>query len=260
MLNLPKPDTPVFLESSDCALARSISNHAIELRLGSLVILSEVLLCSCFDRKVHQHILVTLLGNRSSLAMTHYGMEIYNNNTIMASIYANLVVQYINYLPTPPAYDTNVVDRSHVVITVSSSHVNMNDSYSSTDLSRSNHNVYVFEHASNMHNGFVPPYSLTELVSHCTSQSHTPMSNCYYSQDDMRASVNFDQSLYTPLDLIIMEIASNMVSSQPVVSSMFHSASPIYSRVEESSANTPASITNRSNIDKGPDTNEGSKL
>jgi hypothetical protein len=50
-----------------------------------------------------------------------------------------------------------------------------------------------------------------------------------------------------------MEIVPNMVSSPPVASSMFHSASPIYSRVEESSANTPASSTNRSDIDKGND-------
>jgi hypothetical protein len=35
------------------------------------------------------------------------------------------------------------------------------------------------------------------------------------------------------------QIALNMVSSPPIVSSVFHSASLIYSRVEESSANTP---------------------
>jgi hypothetical protein len=35
------------------------------------------------------------------------------------------------------------------------------------------------------------------------------------------------------------KIALNMVSSPPIVSSVFHSASLIYSRVEESSANTP---------------------
>jgi hypothetical protein len=51
-----------------------------------------------------------------------------------------------------------------------------------------------------------------------------------------------------------MEIAPNTVSSPPIVSSTFHSASPIYSRVEESSANTPASNTNRSDINKGSDT------
>jgi hypothetical protein len=70
----------------------------------------------------------------------------------------------------------------------------------------------------------------------------------------MRASADFGQSLYTAPDSIRMLIAPNMVSSQPVASSMFHPASPVYSRVEESSANTPASSTNRSNIDKGADT------
>jgi hypothetical protein len=35
---------------------------------------------------------------------------------------------------------------------------------------------------------------------------------------------------------------------------VFHSASSIYSRIEESSANTPASSTNRSDIDNGSDT------
>jgi hypothetical protein len=70
----------------------------------------------------------------------------------------------------------------------------------------------------------------------------------------MRASADFGQSLYTAPDSIRMEIALNMGSSPPVVSSTFHSASPVYSRVEESSANTPASSTNRFNIDKGSDT------
>jgi hypothetical protein len=51
-----------------------------------------------------------------------------------------------------------------------------------------------------------------------------------------------------------MEIAPNTVSSQPIASSAFHSASPVYSRVEESLVNTPASSTNTSNIDKGFDT------
>jgi hypothetical protein len=51
-----------------------------------------------------------------------------------------------------------------------------------------------------------------------------------------------------------MEIAPNMVSAPPVASSAFRSASPVYSRVEESSTNTPASSTNRSDIDKGSDT------
>jgi hypothetical protein len=70
----------------------------------------------------------------------------------------------------------------------------------------------------------------------------------------MRASADFSQSLYTTPDSIRMEIALNMGSSPPVASSTFHSASPVYSRVEESSANTPASSTNRFNIDKGSDT------
>jgi hypothetical protein len=70
----------------------------------------------------------------------------------------------------------------------------------------------------------------------------------------MRASTDFSQSLYTTPDSIRMEIALNMGSSPPVASSTFHSASPVYSRVEESSANTPASSTNRFNIDKGFDT------
>jgi hypothetical protein len=99
----------------------------------------------------------------------------------------------------------------------------------------------------------MPSYSSTELTSHCTLQTHMPISNCY-SQADMRASVDFGQSLYTILDSIRMKIAPNMVSASPVVSSAFHSASPVYSRVEESSANTHASSTNRSNIDKGSDT------
>jgi hypothetical protein len=48
-----------------------------------------------------------------------------------------------------------------------------------------------------------------------------------------------------------MEIALNMASSPPVASSVFYSASSIYSQVEESSANTPISSTN---IDKDSDT------
>jgi hypothetical protein len=181
-------------------------------------------------------------------------MEIYNNNTIMSSIYANAEVQYANYLPTPQAYNTNMVDRSHVAMAASSSHVIMHNSYSSTDMSRwSNHNAYVFEYVSNRHNGFVPPYSSTEPASHYTPQTHMSMSN-YYSQADMRASADFGQLLYTAPDSIRIEIASNMVSSQPIASSAFHSASPIYNRVEESSANTPASSTKRSDIDKGSDT------
>jgi hypothetical protein len=70
----------------------------------------------------------------------------------------------------------------------------------------------------------------------------------------MRALADFGQSLYTTPDSIRMDIASNMVSSPPVASSMFHSASTVYSRVEESSAITPASSTNRCNMDKSSDT------
>jgi hypothetical protein len=161
--------------------------------------------------------------------MAHYGMGIYNNSVIMPSFYANPEVRYANYLPTPQAYNTNVVDRSHFAMLVSSSHVNMHNSYSSTDMSRwNNHNAYIFEHVSNIHNGFVPPYSSTEPASHCSPQTHMMMSN-YYSRADMRASADFGQSLYTALDSIRMEIAPNMVSSPPVASSVFHSASPVYS-------------------------------
>jgi hypothetical protein len=114
----------------------------------------------------------------------------------------------------------------------SSSHVNMHNSYSSTDMSRwSNHNAYIFEHVSNIHNVFVPPYSSTELATYCTPQTHMPMSNCY-SRVDMRASADFSQSLYTAPDSIGMEIASNMVSSPPVASSTFHSASLVVSTLQ----------------------------
>jgi hypothetical protein len=51
-----------------------------------------------------------------------------------------------------------------------------------------------------------------------------------------------------------MEIAPNIVSASPVASSAFHSASPIYSRVEESSTNTPTSSTNMYDFNKGSDT------
>jgi hypothetical protein len=51
-----------------------------------------------------------------------------------------------------------------------------------------------------------------------------------------------------------MEIAPNMVLAPPVVSGAFHSASPVYSQVEESSASTPTSSTNRFDINKGSDT------
>jgi hypothetical protein len=191
--------------------------------------LSEGLSCSRFDQKVCQHILATLLGNRSSPAIAHFGIGIYNNNTIMSSFYANLEVRYMNYLPTPQAYNTIVVDRSHVAMPVSSSHVSMYNSYSSIDMSRwSNQNAYMFEHVSNIRNGFVPPYSSTEPASHYTPQTHMPMSNCY-SRVDMRASSDFGQSLYTTPDSIRMEIAPNMVSSPPVASNTFHLASPVYS-------------------------------
>jgi hypothetical protein len=146
-----------------------------------------------------------------------------------------------------------MVDRSHVVMPVSSSHVNMHNSYSSTDKSRwSNHNAYIIDNVSNIHNGFMPSYSSTELSSHCTLETHMLMSNCY-SQADMRASPDFGQSLYTTSNSIRMEIAPNMVLVPPVVFSAFHSASPIYSQVKESSANTPTSSTNRYDIDKGSD-------
>jgi hypothetical protein len=79
------------------------------------------------------------------------------------------------------------------------------------------------------------------------------MSN-YYSQANIRAPADFSQSLYTAPDSIRIEIAPNMVSPPPVASSVFHLASPLYSRIEETSANTPASSTNRSNINKGSDT------
>jgi hypothetical protein len=124
--------------------------------------------------------LATPLGNQSSPTVAHYGMEIYNDTTIMPSIYANLEVRYANYLPTPQAYNTNSVDRSHVAIPLSSSHVNVHNSYSSTDISRwSNHNAYIFEHVSNIHNEFIPPYSSTEPASHCAPQTHMSMSNYY---------------------------------------------------------------------------------
>jgi hypothetical protein len=54
---------------------------------------------------VRHHILATPLGNRYSPAMTHYGMEIYNNNIIMPYIYTNPVVQYMNYLPFGNSFD-----------------------------------------------------------------------------------------------------------------------------------------------------------
>jgi hypothetical protein len=163
-IRFSKLDTPVFSETLDCALYRSSSNRVGKPRHGSLVTLFEVLLCSRFDRKVRQYILATPLGNRSSPTMTHYGMKIYNDNTIMPSIYVIMPSIY-----APQAYNTNVVDRSHVVMPASSSHINVYNSYSSTDMSRwSNHNAYITEHVSNIHNWFMPSYSSTELASHCT--------------------------------------------------------------------------------------------
>jgi hypothetical protein len=205
------------------------------------------------------------MTHRPKSASTHFGDSIgesifsghdllWDGDLQQQRHHANLEVRYTNYLSTPQAYNTNVVDRSHVTMHVSSSHVNMHNSYSSTDMSRlSNHNAYAFEHASNKYNGFVPPYSLTKPATHCKPQAHMPMSNCD-SQADMRASTDFDQSLYAAPDSIRMEIASNIVSSPPITSSAFHLASPVYSRVEKNSANTPASSTNRSHIDKSFDT------
>jgi hypothetical protein len=90
--------------------------------------------------------------------MAHYGMEIYNDTAIMPSIYVNPDVRYANYLPTPQTYNINLVGRSHIGMASSFSHVNVHNSYSSTDISRwSNHNAYIFDHVSNIHNEFVPP-------------------------------------------------------------------------------------------------------
>jgi hypothetical protein len=52
-----------------------------------------------------QHILATPLGNRYSPVMTHYGIEIYNNNIIMPSIYTNPEVRCTNYLPVGNSCD-----------------------------------------------------------------------------------------------------------------------------------------------------------
>jgi hypothetical protein len=41
----------------------------------------------------------------------------------MPSNYANLEVQHASYFPTPQAYNTNVVDRSHDVMHVLPSYV-----------------------------------------------------------------------------------------------------------------------------------------
>jgi hypothetical protein len=128
---------------------------------------------------------------------------------------------------------------------VSSSCVNMHNSYSSTYMSRwSNHNAYVTEHVSNIHNQYVPPYSSTELASHCTPQTHMTMSNCN-SWADMRVLSDFGPSLYTAPDSIRVEIATNMASAPLIESNTFHSASLVYGWVEESLANTPTPGTNR---------------
>jgi hypothetical protein len=113
-----KLDSPIFPETSSCIPDRSSSNHAGEPRRSSLGTLSEVLLCSCFDWKVHQHILTAPLGNRSSPAMAHYGMRIYNNNAIISFFYSNSEVQYVNYLSTLQVYNINVVDRPRVAMPV----------------------------------------------------------------------------------------------------------------------------------------------
>jgi hypothetical protein len=147
-----------------------------------------------------------------------------------------------------------VLDICHIAMAASSSHVNMHNSYNNTYMSRwSNHNAYTFENVRNMHNGFVPPYSSTEPASHCTPQIHMTMSNCY-NRTDLRTLADFGQSLYAIADSSRMMIAPNMVSAPPVMSSAFHSALPVYSRVEEGLAKTPAPSTNGSNLNKGSDT------
>jgi hypothetical protein len=77
-IQFAKPDSPVFAASS-----RSFW----------------FLFDSC-----HEYIFVTPLGNRSSPAMAHYGMEIYSNNS-MPSIYTNPKVWYTNYLPIGNSFD-----------------------------------------------------------------------------------------------------------------------------------------------------------
>jgi hypothetical protein len=183
--------------------------------------------------------------------MAHHGMKIYNNNTIMPSNYANLEVQDASYFPTPQAYNTNVVDRSHAVMLVLPSYVDRHNSYSNTDMSRwSSHNIYIPEHVNSIHNGFVPPYSLIVFASHCTPQTHMSMSNCY-SRTDMRASIDFGQPSYSTPGSIGLDIAPNMFSAPHDVPSTFHSASPVYSRIDENSTNTPTSGTIRSDFE-GP--------
>jgi hypothetical protein len=129
-------------------------------------------------QKGRQHILTTSLGNQSSPAIAHYGMEIYNNKTIMASIYTDPEVIYTSYFPIPQACNANMVHRSHVVMPALPSHINIHNSYSSTNMSRwSNHNAYITKHVSNINNLYVHPYSLTGFTSHCTPQTRMPMSN-----------------------------------------------------------------------------------
>jgi hypothetical protein len=53
-IRFEKLDTSVFPKTSDCALDQWSSNCVGEPRHDSLVILSKVLLCSCFDQKVCQ--------------------------------------------------------------------------------------------------------------------------------------------------------------------------------------------------------------
>jgi hypothetical protein len=109
-IRFEKLDTLVFPEISDCVLDRSSSKCAGKLWHGSLVILSEGLLCSRINRKVCQHILVTPLGNQFSPIMAHYGLEIYNNNIIMPSIYTNPEIRYMNYLSVDNYFDPSCVN------------------------------------------------------------------------------------------------------------------------------------------------------
>jgi hypothetical protein len=65
-----KPNTSVFSKTSDCAPAQSSSNSVGEPKRGSLVILSEVLLCSRFERRVRQHHCVPRTDAQSLRSMT----------------------------------------------------------------------------------------------------------------------------------------------------------------------------------------------
>jgi hypothetical protein len=49
--------------------------------------------------------LVTPLGNRSYLALAHYGIEIYNDNIIMPSVDTNPEVRYTNLFPVGISFD-----------------------------------------------------------------------------------------------------------------------------------------------------------